>query len=170
MVSEERVNHINSIAGSLTSAGHAESSAIKKRQDQINRFWAEVKELANARQHVSKILFSSIHCSMGSAPVGVQCPLTSSLCEFPDYWDWLWYPALLPVLVSIAFPFAFHISMFFHSLFFTSHWMSFVFLLCDWCICAHLSTLHLLTFSVSFQAWDWLCYPMLWSQKRIISK
>src|SRR6218665_2348285 len=59
----------------------------------------------------------SIHCSMGSAPVGVQCPLTSSLGEFPGYWDWLWYPGLSPVLVSNAFPFAFHIWVFFHSLY-----------------------------------------------------
>jgi len=29
--------------------------------------------------------------------------LTSSLGEFPSYWDWLWYPELSPVLVSIAF-------------------------------------------------------------------
>src|SRR6218665_929697 len=28
------------------------------------------------------------------------------------------------------------------------------------------SNLHLLTFKVSFQAWDWLWYPMLWSQRR----
>jgi len=49
---------------------------------------------------------------MGSTPEGVQCPLTSSLGEFPGYWDWLWYPGLLPVLVSITFPFAFHISVF----------------------------------------------------------
>src|SRR6218665_3212512 len=42
---------------------------------------------------------------------------------------WLWYPGLPPVLVSISFPFAFHISVFFHSLFFTCHWISFVFLL-----------------------------------------
>src|SRR6218665_1002389 len=49
---------------------------------------------------------------MGSAPVGVQCPLTSSLGEFPGYWDWLWYPGLSPVLVSNAFPFAFHIWVF----------------------------------------------------------
>src|SRR6218665_843203 len=28
------------------------------------------------------------------------------------------------------------------------------------------STLHLLTIYVSFQAWDWLWYPMLWSQRR----
>ena len=65
---------------------------------------------------------------MGSAPIGVQWPLTSSLGEFPGYWDWLWCLGLLPVLVSIAFRFAFfHISMFFHSLFFTCHWISFVF-------------------------------------------
>src|SRR6218665_897090 len=41
-------------------------------------------------------------------PVGVQCPISSSLGEFPSYWDWLWCPGLLPVLVSIALPFAFH--------------------------------------------------------------
>src|SRR6218665_2811661 len=41
-------------------------------------------------------------------PVGVQCPISSSLGEFPSYWDWLWYPELSPVLVSIALPFAFH--------------------------------------------------------------
>src|SRR6218665_1670642 len=23
-------------------------------------------------------------------PVGVQCPIFSSLGEFPSYWDWLW--------------------------------------------------------------------------------
>jgi len=49
---------------------------------------------------------------MGSAPVGAQCPLTSSLGEFLGYWDWLWYPGLSPVLVSVALPFAFHISVF----------------------------------------------------------
>src|SRR6218665_2270336 len=42
---------------------------------------------------------------------------------------WLWYPGLPPVLVSIAFTFAFHNSVFFHSLFFTCHWISFVFIL-----------------------------------------
>src|SRR6218665_3743894 len=65
---------------------------------------------------------------MGTVPVGVQCPLTSSLGEFPGYWDWLWYPGLPPVLASIAVPFDFHISLFFHSLF-TCHWISVVFLL-----------------------------------------
>src|SRR6218665_2519573 len=74
---------------------------------------------------------------MGSAPVGAQCPLTSSLGEFLGYWDWLGYPGLSPVLVSIAFPFAFHISVFFHSLFFTCHCISFVFLLYGRRICTH---------------------------------
>src|SRR6218665_593479 len=42
-------------------------------------------------------------------PVGVQCPISSSLGEFPSHkWDWLWCPGLSPVLVSIALPFAFH--------------------------------------------------------------
>src|SRR6218665_1677659 len=54
----------------------------------------------------------SIHRSTSSAPVGAQCPLTSSLVGFPDYRDWLWYPGLSPVLVSIALPFAFHIWVF----------------------------------------------------------
>src|SRR6218665_150805 len=74
---------------------------------------------------------------MGSVPVGAQCPLTSSLGEFLGYWDCLWYPGLSPVLVSIAFPFAFHTSLFFHSLFFTCHWISFVFLLYPRHICIH---------------------------------
>src|SRR6218665_2677284 len=60
----------------------------------------------------NSVFLPPIHSSMGSAQVGVQCLLTSSLGEFPGYWDWLWYPGRSPVLVSIAFPFAFHISMF----------------------------------------------------------
>src|SRR6218665_3777369 len=47
-------------------------------------------------------LHPSIRCFVGSAPVGVQCPRTSSC-----YWDWLWYTGISQVLVSIAFPFAF---------------------------------------------------------------
>src|SRR6218665_1765179 len=62
---------------------------------------------------ISIIVHPSIHCSMGSAPVGAQCPFTSSLGEFLGYRDWLWYPGLLLVLVSIALPFAFLISVFF---------------------------------------------------------
>src|SRR6218665_2597309 len=70
---------------------------------------------------------------MGSAPVGVKCSITSSLGQSLGYW----YPGLLSVLVSIAFRFAFHISEFFHSLFFTRHWISFAFLLYGRRICTH---------------------------------
>src|SRR6218665_302750 len=73
------------------------------------------------------VLFPSIQCFMGSAPVGVQCPLTSSLGEFPGYWDWFWYPGFLPVLVSFpspsisrCFPFTLlHLPLDFIRLFFT---------------------------------------------------
>src|SRR6218665_1790354 len=51
---------------------------------------------------------SSSSESLGSTPVGVRCPISSSLGGFPSYWDWLWCPGLSPVLVSIALPFAFH--------------------------------------------------------------
>src|SRR6218665_3914819 len=64
---------------------------------------------------------------MGSMPVGVQCPISSSLGEFPSYWDWLWCPGLSPVLVSIALPFAFHTWCFSFAL--ICHWISIVFLL-----------------------------------------
>src|SRR6218665_1024551 len=61
--------------------------------------------------------------------------------ETAGYWGWLRYPGLPPVLVSIAFPFAFHISMFFRSLF-TCHWIysfnSYLFFTTDvQCICTH---------------------------------
>src|SRR6218665_2862035 len=39
--------------------------------------------------------------------------------------------------VSIAFPIAFHISVLSHPLFFTCHWISFVFLLYGQRICTH---------------------------------
>src|SRR6218665_1921083 len=60
-------------------------------------------------------------------PVRVQCPISSSLGEFPSYWDWLWCPGLSPVLVSIALPFAFHTWCFPFAL--VCHWISIVFLL-----------------------------------------
>src|SRR6218665_3750340 len=58
-------------------------------------------------------------------PVGVQCPISSSLGEFPSYWDWLWCPGLSPVLVSIALLFAFHTWRFPFAL--ICHWISIVF-------------------------------------------
>src|SRR6218665_160893 len=92
----------------------------------------------------------SIHdSSMGSAPVGVQCPLTSSLVEFQDYSDWLWYPGLPPVLVSSAFS---PLPSIFRCFPFTLLHLPFIFI----CVsslqlmylqfCTHQSTLHLLTF------------------------
>src|SRR6218665_2611004 len=60
-------------------------------------------------------------------PLGVQCPISSSLSEFPSYWDWLWCPGLSSVLVSIALPFASHIWCFPFAL--ICHWISIVFLL-----------------------------------------
>src|SRR6218665_1050152 len=60
-------------------------------------------------------------------------------------------------------PFSFH-QCFFHSLF-TRHWISFVFFFFTTDLSVPiLSTLHLLM--MSFLAWDWLWYPMLWSQRR----
>jgi len=69
-----------------------------------------------------------IHCFMGSAPIGVQCSLTSTLGELPGYWDWLSFSPMLVSKLSIAFP---YLSIF-HSLYCTCHWISFVFILYDW--------------------------------------
>ena len=63
----------------------------------------------------------------------------------------------------LAFPFAFHISVLF---FFTCHWISFVFLLYGRRISTHSVDPSPTHFQVSFQAWDWLWYPKLWSQMR----
>src|SRR6218665_439025 len=82
-------------------------------------------------------LYGMYGISSSPQPVGVQCPITSSLGEFPGYWDWLRYPGLPPVLVSIAFPFVFHISVFLHPLFSACYWISFVFLLYDRRTCTH---------------------------------
>src|SRR6218665_588251 len=84
----------------------------------------------------------------------------------PRLLGWLWYPGLTPMLVSITFPFAFHISVFFHSFFFTCHWISLVFPLYDRPICTHSIDPSLTHFLGEFQAWDWLWYPMVWSQRR----
>ena len=60
-------------------------------------------------------------------------PNVSSLPQWASFQaigTWLWYPGLPPELVSITFsPFAFHIPVVFYSLFFTCHWISFLFLL-----------------------------------------
>src|SRR6218665_1981199 len=59
--------------------------------------------------------------------VGVQCPISSSLGEFPSYCDWLWCHGLSPVLVSIVLPFAFHTWCFQFDLIY--HWITIVLLL-----------------------------------------
>src|SRR6218665_2077103 len=97
-------------------------------------------------------------------PVGVQCPISSSLGEFPSYLDRLWCPGLSPVLVSIALP-SLSILDVFHSLLSAIGFQSCSFFTVDVSPPIR-STLHLLTSKVSFQAWDWLWYPMLWSQRR----
>src|SRR6218665_1274650 len=73
--------------------------------------------------------------------VGVQCPISSSLGEFPSYWDWLWCPGLSPVLMSITLPFAFHTWCFPFAL--ICHWISIACLLYGRRIAAH-SVTHLL--------------------------
>src|SRR6218665_3830740 len=107
---------------------------------------------------------SSIHRSMGSAPVGAQCPLTSSLGEFLGYWVGSGILGYSPCWCPLPFPspsisqcFSIHSSspaIGFHSCFFFTTDVSAPIRL----------TLHLLM--VSFQAWDWLWYQMLWSQRR----
>src|SRR6218665_1962943 len=69
-------------------------------------------------------------------PVGVHCLISSSVGEFPSYWDWLWCPGLSPVLVSTALPFAFHTWCFLFAL--ICYWISIVFLLYGRRIATHL--------------------------------
>ena len=97
-------------------------------------------------------------------PVGVQCPISSSLGEFSSYWDWLWCLGLSPVLVSIALPFAFHTWCFPFTL--ICHWISIVFLLYGRRIATHSVDPSRTHFLGEFQGLDWLWYPMLWSQRR----
>src|SRR6218665_3500923 len=82
--------------------------------------WVPVKRL-------KQTALTSSSSSLGSTPVGVQCTISSSLGEFPSYWDWLWCPGHLPILVSIALPFAFLTWCFPFPL--ICYWISIVFLL-----------------------------------------
>src|SRR6218665_633479 len=90
---------------------------------------------------------------MGSVPVGVQGPLTSSLGEFLGYWAGS--GILGPCWRPSPFPSPSRSAIGFQSCFFFTADIS----------APTRSTLHLFTFKVSFQAWDWLWYPMLWSQR-----
>src|SRR6218665_2571186 len=92
-------------------------------------------------------------------PVGVQCPLSFSLGEFPSYWDWLWCPLLSPILCPSPFPSPSILDVF-HSLFLPSDFN---------CVSSLRPTYRhpfgrpftYLLLKVIFQAWDWLRYPML---------
>src|SRR6218665_1672980 len=86
-------------------------------------------------------------------PVGVQCPISSSLGEFPSYWDWFWCSGISPVLVSIALPFAL-----------ICHWISIVFLLYGRRIATHSVDPSLTHFLGEFP--DLGLAPTLWSQRR----
>jgi len=122
--------------------------------DSLNRLLLLIRYLAGKQWKWSHMWFCNffkaacettlfiyfLYCiSLRPQPAGVQCPLTSSLGELPGYWGWGWYPGLPPVLVSITFAVHMdHILVFFHSFFFTCHWISFVFILYDRCIRTHL--------------------------------
>src|SRR6218665_3454447 len=63
-------------------------------------------------------------------PVGVQCPISSSLGEFPSYWDWLWslvswaFASIGIHRPSLRFPY-----LVFSIRSYICHWISIVFLL-----------------------------------------
>ena len=97
-------------------------------------------------------------------PTAHWCQFTSSLGEFPGYWALVSW-ATAHVVVQCLFPFAFQISVF-HSLF------SFAL---DFIRVSSLRPTYLhqfgrpftcTLFGMSFQAWDWLWYPLLWSQRQ----
>src|SRR6218665_849012 len=70
-----------------------------------------------------------LYCiSLGPHPLGVQCLLTSSMGVFPGDLNWTVLGSR-PCWCPSPFPFAFHIPVLFQALFFTCHWISFVFLL-----------------------------------------
>jgi len=85
----------------------------------------------SATQRISILPLTSIHPSFhGLSAHRCQYPLTSTLGEFLGYRDWLWYPGLSPVLVSITLPLP-YLGVF-YSLFFPCHWISFVYFLRWW--------------------------------------
>src|SRR6218665_2163681 len=129
-------------------------------------------------------------------PVGVQCPISSSLAigigsgvlGFRPYWcpspfsspsilgvfhsllsaigflSFFFFFSYLSQPISSPLLFAFHTWCFPFAL--ICHWISIVFLLYGRRIATHSVDPSLTHFLVSFQAWDWLWYPMLWSQRR----
>src|SRR6218665_1923580 len=97
---------------------------------------------------------------MGSVPVGVQCPLTSSLDQFLGYWAGSgilgyrprWCPP--PSSVPRCFPFTLRLPLDFICVFPLRP------------MYLHSVDPSLTHFLGEFQACDWLWNPMLWSQRR----
>ena len=100
----KRVCYINGPTAPTTPS-HTASAASQNRRRNFDDTMKSAQSCRSQSIH-------PIHCSMGTATVGAQCPLTSSLGEFLGCWGWLWYPGFSPGLVSIALLFAFHISVF----------------------------------------------------------
>src|SRR6218665_1792994 len=97
-------------------------------------------------------------------PGGVQCPISSSLGELPAIGIGFCVLGFRPYWCPSPFPSPSILGVF-HSL------LSAIGLQSCFLFTADVpppirSTLHLLTFYVNFQAWDWLWYQMLWSQRR----
>src|SRR6218665_242186 len=97
-------------------------------------------------------------------PVGVQRPISSSLGEFPAIGIGSGVLGFRPYRCPSPFP-SLSILGVFQSLFSAIGFQSCFFFTADVSPPIR-STLHLLTFWVSFQAWDRLWYPILWSQRR----
>src|SRR6218665_509405 len=97
-------------------------------------------------------------------PVGVQCPISSSLGEFPVIGIGSGILGFRPYWCPSPFP-SLSILGVLHSLLSAIGFQSCFFFTADFSPPIR-STLHLLPFLVSFQAWDWLWSPMLWSQRR----
>ena len=102
---------------------------------------------------------------MGPEPVGVQCSHTSSLGEFPGYWDWLcmvsWAFACVGVhrlFTSPSIPGCFSIHSSLPAIEFHVSSLRLMYLHFR----TYRSTLHLHIFRLFPRLW----YPMLWFQRR----
>src|SRR6218665_2674234 len=149
--------HIHVILFLRTLASSGGPNEIRRR--------AECGPGARVGQHCPIVLYC-LHVTLGPQPLEsnfISLP-HYTVSVFPGYWDWLRYPRLPLVFVSIALSPSPSISrcfsiqslptIGFHQCFFFTTDVS----------APIRSTLHLLM--VSFQAWDWLWYTMLWSKRR----
>ena len=75
--SEERISTVNAMATTLVSTGHRESKVIEKKCDEVNRMWAEIKELAQARLEVREKNANSVNLTF-------KKHLKTIMVVFPD--------------------------------------------------------------------------------------